>query len=124
MSKSIRGTFTRPDTSSVWAMYVFFPTTVENITFFENLGVHTYMKGDPETDLTLVVDHVFADNASFDSLSGVVYPRIPAWTVDSSKAEAEEYASDNGQTLVLEEVENPDLTGYTDIREVPVPDGI
>lgn len=124
MAKSIRGTFTRPDTTSVWAMYVFFPTTVENITFFENLGVRTYMKGDPTADLTLVVDHVFADSATFDSLKDVVYTRIPAWTIEATRAEATEYATDNGQTLELTEVDDPDLSEYTAIIDVPVPTGI
>lgn len=124
MTKSIRGTFTRPSTDSVWAMYVFFPTVVDNINYFDSLGVTTHMKGDPATDLTLVADHVFADEDSFADLKDVVYARVPAWTTAENRAEYEEYAADNGQTLVLEEVDNPDLTGYVDIHDVPRPAGL
>lgn len=124
MTKSIRGTFTRPSTDSVWAMYVFFPTVAENVAFFETMNIITYMKGNPDSDLTLIVDHVFPDETNFDLNKATVYSRIPAWTNDADRAAAEEYTSDNGQTLVLEEVTDPNLTGYIKISDVPRPEGL
>jgi len=125
MAKSIRGTFTRPDTNSVWAMYVFFDTVVENISRFNDTGkITTYMKGNPDTDLTLVVDHVFSDDAFFDEYESTARLYIPSWGTPDTIDEVNAYQSETGQTLVLEDVNNPDLTGYTQIEHVTRPDGL
>ncbi len=120
MAKSIRGTFTRPNTESIWAMYIFYDTVVENIrTFHETGKIITYMKGDPSTDLSLVVDHVFTDDEFFTEYKDTAYTIIPSWGTPATMDEINAYMSANNQTLVLEEVDNPDLTGYVPIESVP-----
>lgn len=125
MSKSIRGTFTRPNVDTVWSMYIFLDTVVANIERFNATGhITTYMKGNPATDLSLVVDHVFDDEVFFESYKEEAYKYIPSWGTPETIDEVNSYAEDNGLTLVLEEVDNPDLTGYQLIEEVPLPPGM
>jgi len=120
MAKSIRGTFTRPSTSSFWAMNVFYNNVVENVAIFTSTGeIETYMKGDPENDLVLVVDHVFRHDDFFEDYKTEAYKHIPSWKTAATATEVDEYMLANNQTLVLEEVDNPDLTGYIRIELVP-----
>lgn len=123
MAISVRGTFTRPTTDTVWSMYVFFGGLTDNIDALDSTGkVTTYMKGNPVTDLVLVVDHYVSDDAWFVANKDMMYEHIPLWKTADNGADVEAYHTANGITVTLEEVFNPDLTGYTPIREVPRPD--
>lgn len=125
MAISIRGTFTRPNTDTVWAMYIFYDAVVQNIAVFNETGkIATYMKGNPATDLSLIVDHYFDDEAFFAEYKETAYQHIPSWGTTENMTEMLAYQEENGLTLVLEEVSNPDLSGYTIIEEVPLPDNI
>lgn len=125
MASSIRGTFTRPDTDTVWAMYIFYDAVVENVTVFNETGkIATYMKGNPATDLTLVVDHYFDDDAFFAEYKATAYQHIPSWGTAANMSEMTAYQEENNLTLTLEEVSDPDLTGYVAIEEVALPDNL
>jgi hypothetical protein len=125
MAISIRGTFTRPNVDTVWAMHIFYDAVVENISIFNDTGkISTYMKGNPATDLTLVVDHYFTDEAFFAEYKDTAYQHIPSWGSAANMSEMTAYQEENGLTLTLEEVSNPDLTGYTAIEEVTPPDNL
>jgi len=123
MAVSIRGTFTRPTTETVWSMYVFFQGLTYNIDMLDSTGkVTTYMKGNPATDLVLVVDHYVSDDAWFVANKDMMNEHIPLWKTADNGDEVEAYHTETGIVVTLEEVANPDLTGYTPIREVPRPD--
>jgi hypothetical protein len=120
MSISIRGTFDRPATDTVWAMYIFATGLIANIDALDATGkVQTLIKGDPVTDLELVVDHYIEDEAWFAANTSSVYQHLPLWITPDNKTEVEAYQTANGITVTLKEVSNPDLTGYTPIRDIP-----
>jgi len=123
MAISIRGTFVRPTTDTVWSMYVFFGGLTYNIDTLDSTGkVTTYMKGNPATDLTLIVDHYVSDDAWFVANKDMMMNHLPLWVTPDNTADVDAYHAANGITITLEEIFNPDLTGYTPIREVPRPD--
>lgn len=124
MAFSIRGTFTRPNTDTVWDMHVFFDAVVTNVLALNDLGVVTHMSGNPLTDEVLVVDHYFADDSLFAEKKEQAYNHIPAWITPENQQEALDYATENGTTVELEEVSNPNLTGYVLIELAPTPEYI
>ena len=124
MANSIRGTFTRTNTSTVWSMYVFFVGLTDNINALDATGkVATYMKGNPATDLSLTVDHYVADDAWWASNKDSLYQHIPLWKTSTNQADVDTYHTENNITVTTEEVADPDLTGYVPIRDVPRPEG-
>ena len=115
MSKSIRVTMTRPTTLTIWPFDLFpwMPTLSDNFLTFEGWGVESYINGNEDTDLTVVVDHYFATTESFDSLKDAVYDLLPLWCNSSNRTDSESYCVDNNVTVSIVEIDNPDLSAYT-----------
>jgi hypothetical protein len=119
MSKSIRVTMTRPNITTVWP----FDIDPWNLTlesqFFEavTFGIQSWIIGNEDNDLTLVVDHYFANDADFEAIKELAYTRIPLWTNDSNRTDSNEYCLANNITVAITEVDNPDLSAYTQITE-------
>ena len=125
MAKSIRGTLIRPTPETVWDMHVFFDGVVENVSILNSTGqITTYLKGNPLTDLILIVDHYFEDDEFFESYKATAYEYLPAWITAANKQEALDYSRENGTSVILEEIDNPDLTGYVPIEQAPTPEYI
>lgn len=122
MSISIRGTFDRPNTETIWSMYIFATGLEANLDALDATGkVHTTMKGDPVTDLVLIVDHHVEDEAWFAENKDFIYQHVPLWITADNSAEVDDYHASTGITVSMEEVSNPDLTGYVTARDVPWP---
>jgi hypothetical protein len=119
MAKSIRVTMTRPNLDTVWPFDIN-PWGIilqSNFSAGEQVGIQTWILGNEDTDLTLVVDHYFSDDADFESLKDIAYTKIPLWIDDSNRTEANEYHQANNITVEIVEVSNPDLSAYTRILE-------
>lgn len=112
MSKSIRVTMTRPSTLTIWPFDLFpwINTLDENYFTFEDLSVESWIIGNEDADLTLVVDHVFASEESFNTNKDTVYTMIPLWCNSQVRADSESYCTDNGINIIVEEIDNPDLS--------------
>jgi hypothetical protein len=119
MSKSIRVTMTRPSTTTVWPFDIepWKPTLENQFLEFENLGIQSWIIGNEDNDLTLVVDHYFTDNANFEVQKNLAYTKIPLWTNNSNRPGSDEYCQANNITIEITEVDNPDLSAYTQITE-------
>lgn len=124
MSTSVRGTITRPNLDTVWPFYIFFGATTNNFFTLSNYGATHWVKGDPTTDLVLVVDHYYEDDNDFNTNKAASYEIIPLWKNSSNANEVESYQTANNVTVVLEEVTNPDLSGFIPLTSLPIPQGL
>ena len=124
MSASIRGTITRPNLDTVWPFYIFFGATTENYLTLSSHGATHWIKGDPVTDLVLVVDHYYANDEDFATNKANSYQFIPLWKNSSNSGDVESYQTTNNISVVLEEVSNPDLADFLPLSAIPVPDGL
>lgn len=117
MSKSIRVTMVRPTTSTVWPFDLFpwSSTLFENFSTFEAAGIESWIIGNEDNDLTLVVDHYFPTDELFAAEKDSTYALLPMWCNSGNRADSESYCTDNGITVTMQEVDNPDLSAYTRI---------
>lgn len=117
MSKSIRVTMTRPSTTTVWPFDINpWDLTLQSQFFeFENLGIESWIIGNEDNDLTLVVDHYFANDADFEEQKDLAYTKIPLWTDNTNRNDSNDYCQANNISVEVTEVENPDLSAYTRI---------
>lgn len=119
MSKSILGTITRQSTDTVWPFFIFYEANDTNFDVLDGTTkCQTYMKGNPDTDLVLYVQHVFEDEAFYETYKDTANQHIPLWKTTANASEVESYMTANNVTVDLEELTNPDLSGYTLISEV------
>ena len=119
MSRSIRVTMTRPTTDTVWPFDIspWNSTLLTNFLNFEDNNIQSWILGDEDDDLVVIVDHYFSDDSTFLSLKDHAYARIPLWTNNENRTESDEYCLANNITIEIVEVENPDLVDYTRIDE-------
>ena len=118
MAVSIRVTMTRPNISTIWP-FDLYPWSegqlVTNFNALESASVQTWIKGNEDDDLTLVIDHYFPTNELFDSYKTTAYTQIPLWEDVNNKTEADEFIAANNMTVTIAEVTEPDLSGYVQI---------
>jgi len=119
MSRSIRVTMTRPTTDTVWPFDIspWNSTLLTNFLNFEDNNIQSWILGDEDDDLVVIVDHYFSDDSNFLSLKDHAYARIPLWTNNENRTESDEYCLANNITIEIVEVENPDLANYTRLDE-------
>jgi hypothetical protein len=117
MSKSIRVTMSRPTISTVWPFDIFpwSDTLNKNFLMFEEQGVESWILGNEDNDLTLVVDHYFPSDTMFNTIKDSIYPLLPMWCNSDIRTESESYCTDNSITILMSEVDNPDLSSYIKI---------
>ena len=117
MSMSIRVTMTRPNIDTVWPFDIYPWSDVVSTNFFEieNNSVESWISGNEDDDLTIVVDHFFPTNELFSSYRAVAYEHIPLWRDGTTGAESDQYSVDNNITVTITEVTDPDLSTYTRI---------
>jgi hypothetical protein len=117
MSMSIRVTMTRPNIDAVWPFDIYPWSDIVATNFFEIEGnsVESWINGNEDTDLTIVVDHYFATNELFDSYRAVAYEHIPLWRDGATGAESDQYSADNNITVTITEVSDPNLSTFTRI---------
>ena len=72
-----------------------------------------------DLDQHLVIDQyfVFPNDSAFEEHKDFAYAHLPLFKFDS-ESESRQYCEDNHITITFEEVDNPDLTGYTIPRYV------
>ena len=114
---SIRVTMTRPTLDTVWPfdIYPWSDIVTTNFLEIEANGVESWISGNEDDDLTIVVDHYFLTDESFTSYRAVAYEHIPLWRDGSTGTESDQYSVDNGISVTITEVANPDLSSYTRI---------
>jgi hypothetical protein len=108
---------TRPNTTTIWPFDISpWNLTLQSQFFeFENLGIQSWIVGNEDNDLLLIVDHYFVNDSDFDAQKELAYSKIPLWTDDNNRAESDEYCQSNNITIEITEVTNPNLSGYTRI---------
>ena len=117
MSKSIRVTMNRLSTTMVWPFDIF-PwenTLSENFMTFEEEGIESWILGNEDTDLELVVDHYFPSDELFTAKKDLIYSLLPMWCNSDNRTESESYCTDNSVTVSMVEIDNPDLSSYIKI---------
>ena len=117
MSVSIRATITITNLTTVCPFDIWPEISTENFQTIELGGVQSWIKGNEDTSLVLVVDHYFPNDALFASYKTVAQQHIPLWEDSTNTTESASYASENGITIVWSEPSNPDLSGYERIDE-------
>jgi hypothetical protein len=117
MSKSIRVTITRPDNTVAWPFDTWPDQTLQTFRIMTQNNCDTYIKGLEDDDLTLIVDHFFASNDSYDELRDDAYTIIPIWKTDSNAAEVDAYHTANNITYTVEDITDPDLTDYRQVND-------
>ena len=117
MSMSIRVTMTRTSIDTVWPfdIHPWNNITSVNFSLTEANGIESWINGNEDTDLTIVVDHVFPTNELFSTYRAVAYEHIPLWRDGATGTESDQYSADNNITVTLTEVSDPDLSAYTRI---------
>lgn len=117
MSMSIRVTMTRPNIDTVWPfdIYPWSDIVTTNFLEIEANDVESWISGNEDDDLIITVDHYFLTDESFTNYRAVAYEHIPLWRDGSTGAESDQYSIDNGISVIITEVANPDLSTYSKI---------
>ena len=112
MAKSIRVTMTRPDTDTTW-WFDEYPVDVTAVwSTLLDAGVEMWVKGDEDTDLTVIADHYFPSDDLYDSYGETANGLIPVWK-DSDGVD--DFETENGLSSTVEVINDPDLTGYEEV---------
>jgi hypothetical protein len=109
MSKSVRVAMTRPDLATVWPFDQYADVTNEHWGDLDAAGFITYIAGDEDTDLSIVIDHQLDDDAVFDEFLAAHEFVIPLWKNSANSAEADAYCVDHNITFSLVTVSEPDI---------------
>ena len=112
MSKSIRVTMTRPNSVANWPFDMFLDAVESAFIGLETAGVQSWIKGDEDSDNTIIVDHYFPTNELFTSFQEDAYKLIPIWKNAENSSEVDVYHATNNITCAITEVADPDLEGY------------
>lgn len=112
MAKSIRVTMTRPDTDTTWWFDQYPVDTSNGFQTLLDAGVELWINGDEDNDLTVVADHYFPTDELYDSYAETANTMIPLWK-NSDGVNA--FETENGLSATTEVIDDPDLTGYTEV---------
>lgn len=112
MAKSIRVTMTRPDTDTTWWFDQYPVDVTANFQTLLDNGTEMWVKGDEDNDLTIVADHYFPTDDLYDSYGETANGLIPVWKNSDG---VDEFETSNGLSATVEVVNDPDLTGYTEV---------
>lgn len=115
MSKSIRVTMHRPNNTVSWPFDMWPIQTEETFNLMSRHNCDTYVKGSEDDDLTIIVDHFFASNDNFTELREDAYGVIPIWKGANNASDVDAYHTANNITYTVEDITDPDLTGYTKV---------
>lgn len=117
MSMSIRVTMTRPNIDTVWPFDITAWKDIVGVNFaeLEDTGVESWISGNEDDDLSIVVDHYFITDEFFTSYRAVAHEHIPLWRDGTTGAESDQYSIDNGISVAISEIANPDLSTFTRI---------
>lgn len=121
MSVAVRSVVTRPTVDVVWPFYVFFKIVGQHFYETEALGATQWFKGDPLNDLSVTIVVAWEDPAVFEANKAAFYAIYPAFKSAENAAEADWYVESNNITITTEEVNDPDLTGFVPLGDVPPP---
>jgi hypothetical protein len=124
MSKSIKLVATKSSKEDQWPL--FFQKEIEkNLKILRDIGVQEYILPDSNSwnldewdqasnnnRLLLSYQYYFPTDELFSRYKNIAYNCIPAYKTAFSDNELLEYYSLNHINVTLEEIDNPDLTGY------------
>jgi hypothetical protein len=130
MSKAIKVTFSKVSDTDRWPLFNLTRIVANNSALtamgvVEHLNTNSFnallnlgeiLSMDIDINDQLVIDgyYVFPSDESFTSQKDAAYAHIPTWKF-SADSDTTQYYIDNHITVTFEEVENPDLTNYTQI---------
>lgn len=116
--KIIRVVFTRPNLTIKFPNDEFYEQSLAGLASLRGLAQtnRSYLTG--EGELTMVVDHEFADANAFESNRTAIMALIPLWKTSSNSAAVDSYCNTNNVVTSIIEVDNPvDHSGFVDITD-------
>jgi hypothetical protein len=119
MSKSIKATATKLSEQDQWP--IDFGRQTDEIKSLMDAGMKVYwlpmmfeyaLSYGWNKLLTLEAHHYFPTDELFERYKNIAYTCIPGWVQPLSAEDLAAYYAANHITVTLEEISNPDLTGY------------
>lgn len=124
MPKSIKVAATKSNKEDQWPLF-FTPELMKNKKILQDIGINSYilssMANYPHTtntyfllnDLLLISNqYYFSTDEMFSRYKDIVYNHIPLYKTAFSDNELLEYYALNHINVTIEEIDNPDLSGY------------